>query len=714
MKKFLSLTLALCMVCACAAPALALDIPGGEAATGPEAVQEEIAQSRAAGADVWDGVAIADSFASGDGTQETPYQIATGAQLAKLANDLKSGAQRYHGAYFELANDIDLNHKPWTPIGYQEWRIENGNYSTMNAHPFVGHFDGKGHTVSNVYVADPTGEGNEETGFYAGLFGLVSASAQGGDLLPVLTEIKNLTIDGAAIRGKYMCGALAGEISGGGGSNYQVSVENCTLNNVDVWGPDSISNHIGAVAGGAYAGTVDNVRVAGDKTEVYGSGRVGGFFGSTGTQNVVVQNCATNAKVTGEWAVGGFAGEAWDHVQITNCTSTGNVEAYDWRAGGFVGYVESGSQLTGCVAQGDVTSYLDYDTPYTGGFAGQLASNGDENKVTNCYALGAVVSTVNQPVGGFAGAVDEGGAALSGSGFDQQKNPALDADAAGSVQGAHGLTTEALQQALGAIRDGQVTENEHVYVWEVTQEPTAEEEGVRTGTCIYHGETTTEAIPRLAAPATPDTAVALDKTELSLEPGQTAKLKATLTPADATYKYIFWESSDEAIATVTDSGLVTAIADGTATVTAKSWYGHEAVCTVTVKTPDEPTPPDPVDPWPTEGLEGFVTRCYRVALSRDPDKAGHADWVRWLKDGTVDATSCTYGFVFSKEMNNKNLSEEAFVKTLYNLFMDRDGEPTGVAFWTSYLQDGHSREEVFYGFADSTEFARIKANYGIQ
>ena len=40
-----------------------------------------------------------------------------------------------------------------------------------------------------------------------------------------------------------------------------------------------------------------------------------------------------------------------------------------------------------------------------------------------------------------------------------------------------------------------------------------------------------------APPVTPDTAVALDKTELSLEPGQTAKLKAALTPADATYKY---------------------------------------------------------------------------------------------------------------------------------------------------------------------------------
>ena len=64
-------------------------------------------------------------------------------------------------------------------------------------------------------------------------------------------------------------------------------------------------------------------------------------------------------------------------------------------------------------------------------------------------------------------------------------------------------------------------------------------------------------------------------------------------------------------------------------------------------------------------------------------------------------------------MNNKNLSDEGFVKTLYNLFMDRDGEPTGVAFWTSYLNGGHSREEVFQGFADSAEFARIKTSYGL-
>ena len=206
----------------------------------------------------------------------------------------------------------------------------------------------------------------------------------------------------------------------------------------------------------------------------------------------------------------------------------------------------------------------------------------------------------------------------------------------------------------------------------------------------------------------------LDKTALNLTVGQTETLTATVYPLHAADRTVTWKSANEAIATVNADGRVTAVAGGTVTITAKSWYGNTATCTVTVKTPDEPTPPEPSDPWPTEGLAGFVTRCYRVALGRDPDKAGHGDWVRWLQDGTVDATTCTYGFVFSKEMNNKNLSDEAFVRTLYELFMGREGEAAGVAFWADYLNGGHSREEVCYGFADSAEFDHIKANYDIR
>lgn len=117
--------------------------------------------------------------------------------------------------------------------------------------------------------------------------------------------------------------------------------------------------------------------------------------------------------------------------------------------------------------------------------------------------------------------------------------------------------------------------------------------------------------------------------------------------------------------------------------------------------------------WPTEGLEGFVTRNYQVALGRDPDEAGFADWVRWLEEGTVTPAECAWGFVFSKEMNDKDLDDKAFVETLYRLLMDREGEATGVAFWQGYLAAGRTRAEVFHGFADSVEFGRIVTGFGL-
>ena len=166
------------------------------------------------------------------------------------------------------------------------------------------------------------------------------------------------------------------------------------------------------------------------------------------------------------------------------------------------------------------------------------------------------------------------------------------------------------------------------------------------------------------------------------------------------------------MATVDQAGNVTAVGEGTAVITAASWTGLTDSCTVTVASPVQPQPdPDPEEPGE---LEDFVTRCYRIALGRTPDPQGYADWCRWLKDGTVDAKGCAYGFVFSKEMNAKNLSGEDFVKTMYRLFMDREGEASGVAFWTGYLAAGHSRYEVFLGFADSVEFARIVASFGVE
>ena len=78
--------------------------------------------------------------------------------------------------------------------------------------------------------------------------------------------------------------------------------------------------------------------------------------------------------------------------------------------------------------------------------------------------------------------------------------------------------------------------------------------------------------------------VTLDSTELALAPGQQTQLTATVLPEDSTEKNLVWSSSDESVATVDQNGNVTAVANGSATITAASAINPEvkAEATVTV------------------------------------------------------------------------------------------------------------------------------------
>jgi cellulase/cellobiase CelA1/uncharacterized protein YjdB/aryl-phospho-beta-D-glucosidase BglC (GH1 family) len=88
----------------------------------------------------------------------------------------------------------------------------------------------------------------------------------------------------------------------------------------------------------------------------------------------------------------------------------------------------------------------------------------------------------------------------------------------------------------------------------------------------------------------PVTGLTASPTQLAIDGGGTGQLTATVTPADATNKTVNWRSSNTAIATVSASGLVTAVANGTVTITATTQdQGYTATCTVTVTGMDGPT-----------------------------------------------------------------------------------------------------------------------------
>lgn len=82
--------------------------------------------------------------------------------------------------------------------------------------------------------------------------------------------------------------------------------------------------------------------------------------------------------------------------------------------------------------------------------------------------------------------------------------------------------------------------------------------------------------------ATPVESVTLNQTTATLKAEQTLQLTATVSPDTATDKTVTWTTSDATVATVSETGLVTALKVGTAVITATATSGVKAECTVTV------------------------------------------------------------------------------------------------------------------------------------
>ncbi|MBR6383018.1 MAG: DUF4214 domain-containing protein [Lachnospiraceae bacterium] len=109
----------------------------------------------------------------------------------------------------------------------------------------------------------------------------------------------------------------------------------------------------------------------------------------------------------------------------------------------------------------------------------------------------------------------------------------------------------------------------------------------------------------------------------------------------------------------------------------------------------------------------FVERLYKITLGRIGDKDGQRNWVEKLINKQITGSECARAFIFSQEYTNKGLSDEEFVENLYLAMMGRPSDAGGKENWLNALASGKTRDEVFAGFANSTEFANICATYKI-
>lgn len=85
----------------------------------------------------------------------------------------------------------------------------------------------------------------------------------------------------------------------------------------------------------------------------------------------------------------------------------------------------------------------------------------------------------------------------------------------------------------------------------------------------------------------PVASISISQATAEMVIGETAQLRATITPSNATDKTIIWASSKQSVATIDQNGLVTAVSEGESTITVSAG-GKNATCLVTVSSPIVP------------------------------------------------------------------------------------------------------------------------------
>ena len=107
--------------------------------------------------------------------------------------------------------------------------------------------------------------------------------------------------------------------------------------------------------------------------------------------------------------------------------------------------------------------------------------------------------------------------------------------------------------------------------------------GLKAGTAVIRAKTDNGVIAECTVTVyNPVTQVKLNRTSLTLSLYEQKTLTATYKPKNAAHTLITWSSSNQKVATVDENGLVTGLAKGKCTITAKSENGKTAKCTVTV------------------------------------------------------------------------------------------------------------------------------------
>jgi hypothetical protein len=254
------------------------------------------------------------TYGGGNGTPSNPYQIWTPDQLMVLAYHPED-----YGRSFALMTDLDMaamDPNRVVPIG-------------MNLVPFLGVFEGNGHSISNLtYVGE-----NDD---YVGLFGCVGAMfwpANDRDGI-----IRNLHMTNANVLGNTCTGGIAGLSTG--------TVMRCSLTGT-IQGKENVGALVGQNGGIVEQSWADATVIGGVNT----GGLVGYHRQVDEYLPGLIRQCCSRGQVRAESGAGGLVGISYGWIE--SCYSSARVDGRG-PIGGLIGIQDKWGCIIRCYSAGFV------------------------------------------------------------------------------------------------------------------------------------------------------------------------------------------------------------------------------------------------------------------------------------------------------------------------------------------------------------------------
>lgn len=310
-----------------------------------------------------------------DGGGDAFIEISNAAELKEFRDNVNRAGGKVINA--KLVADIVLDGTEWTPIG-------------INSNPFKGIFDGQGYSVTEMSIENP--ENNR-----AGFFGLIENAV-----------IKNLTVSGNInTPDKSNVGMIAGMMSYsyivGGGSRVENCVSEGTIKaKSEAGGISGYSMPNGIAYENYITNCVSNVelKTAPNNTSENNAGGIVGQSSFT-----IIANCVASGSLFGYGEkIGGIAGYAYNGTQIINCKANVDVEGASC-VGGISGFnnhdrpTVSNIIIANCVAEGKIIG-KEPTSCYVGGISGKQTNT--NSTIKNCFFTGTVKGATSD-VGAIVG-----------------------------------------------------------------------------------------------------------------------------------------------------------------------------------------------------------------------------------------------------------------------------------------------------------------------